>query len=58
MAKHRTSIPEDVASQVHWLSADTCCICQEQGKDIQLHHIDEDPQNHSVENLFGEDPMR
>ena len=51
MAKHRTSIPEDVASQVRWLSDDTCCICQEKEKDIQLHHIDEDPQNHSVENL-------
>lgn len=51
MAKQRTTIPEDIASQVRWLSDDTCCICNEREKDIQLHHIDENPQNHSVENL-------
>ena len=51
MAKRRTTIPEDVASRVRWLSDDTCCICNERKKGIQLHHIDEDPQNHSAENL-------
>lgn len=51
MAKQRTTIPEDIASHVRWLSDDTCCICNERGKDIQLHHIDEDPQNHSIKNL-------
>ena len=51
MAKQRTKIPEDIASHVRWLSDDTCCICNEREKDIQLHHIDEDPQNHSIKNL-------
>ena len=51
MAKQRTTIPEDIASQVRWLSDNTCCICNEREKDIQLHHIDEDPQNHSIKNL-------
>lgn len=51
MAKHRTSIPKELAARVRWLSDDTCCICRERNKEIQLHHIDEDPSNHSVENL-------
>ena len=51
MAKQRTTIPEDIASHARWLSDDTCCICNEREKDIQLHHIDEDPQNHSIKNL-------
>lgn len=51
MAKHRTSIPEKLAANVRWLSENTCCICTEPEKDIQLHHIDGNPTNHSVENL-------
>ena len=51
MAKQRTTIPEDTASHARWLSDDTCCICHEREKDIQLHHIDEDPQNHNIKNL-------
>lgn len=51
MAKHRTKIPEDIASNVRWLSDDTCCVCRERRKGIQIHHIDGDPQNHDVENL-------
>ena len=51
MAKHRTSIPKEVAALVRWLSDDTCCICTEREKGIQIHHINEDPGNHSVENL-------
>ena len=52
MAKQKTKkIPEDTANHARWLSDDTCCICHERGKDIQLHHIDEDPQNHVIKNL-------
>lgn len=51
MAKQRTKIPEDTANHARWLSDDTCCICHERGKEIQLHHIDEDPQNHVIKNL-------
>ena len=51
MAKPRTSIPKKIAAHVRWLSDNTCCICRERKKEIQLHHIDEDPRNHSVENL-------
>ena len=51
MAKHRTSIPKNLAAHVRWLSDDTCCICMEREKRIQIHHINEDPRDHSVENL-------
>ena len=51
MAKHRTSIPKELAAHVRWLSDDTCCICREREKGIQIHHINEDPRDHSVENL-------
>ena len=51
MAKHRTRIPKEVAAQVRWLSDDTCCICTEREKGIQIHHINEDPGDHSVETL-------
>lgn len=51
MAKQRTKIPEDTANHARWLSDNTCCICHERRKKIQLHHIDEDPQNHVIKNL-------
>ena len=51
MAKHRTRIPKEVAAQVRWLSDDTCCICNNTENKIQLHHIDENPQNHDLKNL-------
>lgn len=51
MANHRPSIPEDLAAEVRWLSDDTCCICTERDKGIQLHHIDEDPTNNIIKNL-------
>ena len=51
MAKHRTSIPKEVAAHVRWLSDDTCCICRERRKEIQIHHINADPRDHCVENL-------
>ena len=51
MAKSRTSMPKKLEAEVRWLSDDTCCICRERGKGIQIHHINEDPSDHSIENL-------
>ena len=51
MAKQRTTIPKEIAAHVRWLSDDTCCICNQKEKGIQIHHIDGDPQNHHFENL-------
>src|SRR6266536_106975 len=51
MAKTRTDIPADVASDFLFEQDHTCCICRERGKHVQIHHIDEDPSNHSPRNL-------
>ena len=51
MAKVRVNIPHDVATAVMFASDNTCCVCGERGKAVQLHHIDEDPSNSVAENL-------
>lgn len=50
MAKHRTSIPAEVAAQVLFAADRTCCVCR-QRKRVQIHHLDEDPSNHEHDNL-------
>lgn len=47
----RTPIPDDVAAELLYQHDRTCCVCNESGKAIQIHHIDENPSNHSLENL-------
>ncbi|MCP3460439.1 HNH endonuclease signature motif containing protein [Bradyrhizobium sp. CCGUVB23] len=47
----RTPIPDDVATEVLYQHDRTCCVCNEPGKAIQIHHIDEDPSNHDPNNL-------
>ena len=49
--KKRTEIPRDVAARILFLSDRTCCVCRVSGKPVQLHHIDEDPGNHAIDNL-------
>jgi len=49
MAKIRTPMPSDLAADVLFASDNTCCVCRERGKTLQIHHIDEDPSN----NVFG-----
>jgi hypothetical protein len=51
LSKERILIPEDVASEVMFLSNRTCCVCREKGKAVQIHHLDEDPSNNSKDNL-------
>ena len=51
MAKSRTSTPKKLEAEARWLSDDTCCLCWEREKGIQIHHINEDPTDHSIENL-------
>jgi hypothetical protein len=51
MAKARTDIPRDIAARVLFESDRTCCVCRERGKPVQIHHVDEDPENHVPENL-------
>jgi hypothetical protein len=51
MAKVRVGIPVDLATEIMFSSDNTCCVCQERGKALQLHHIDEDPSNNVAMNL-------
>ncbi len=47
----RTPIPENIAAEVLFRHNRTCCICNEPGKAIQIHHIDGNPSNNSASNL-------
>lgn len=49
--KERNEIPAEVAARVLFLSDRTCCVCREQRKPIQIHHLDEDPSNSAEQNL-------
>ena len=51
MAKQRPPIPDNIAAEVLFASDRTCCVCQEKGKPVQIHHIDGNPSNNAVENL-------
>ncbi len=51
MPKKRVEIPDDIAAEILFLSDRTCCICSTRGKAVQIHHIDENPSNNSIDNL-------
>jgi len=51
MKKFRIQIPSDIVAEVLFRSDNTCCICRERGKTVQIHHIDENPTNNAPENL-------
>lgn len=50
-SKNRVPIPDDMATEVLFLADRTCCVCHQSGKQVQLHHIDEDPSHNEVDNL-------
>ena len=49
--KKRVKIHNEVASEILYKNEHTCCLCKEQGKPVQIHHINEDPSDNSMENL-------
>lgn len=49
--KARTPIPPELAEEVLFDADMTCCKCNEPGKPIQIHHIDEDPSHNTKANL-------
>lgn len=51
MTKERIRVPAEVAAEVLFKSDFTCCVCRENGKAVQIHHIDEDPSNGNPQNL-------
>lgn len=51
MAKKRTPIPSDVEAEVMFSHDRTCCVCRTPRMGTQIHHIDEEPSNHEIQNL-------
>jgi hypothetical protein len=51
MTKPRTPIPDDISAEIMFLHDRTCCVCHQRELAVQIHHIDEDPTNHTVSNL-------
>lgn len=51
MSKIRAAIPPETAVEVMFASDNTCCVCRERGKALQIHHVDENPSNNVFTNL-------
>ena len=51
MTKPRTPVPDDISAEVMFQHDRTCCVCRDPGLQVQIHHIDEDPTNHAIDNL-------
>ncbi len=51
MAKERVPIPDDLTAEVMFASDRSCCVCRLERHKVQIHHIDEDPSNNTLENL-------
>ncbi|MBA7668996.1 hypothetical protein ES703_77119 [subsurface metagenome] len=45
------SIPQNIADKIMFSNNHTCCICRIKGKHVQIHHIDGDSSNNTMENL-------
>src|SRR5260221_10211767 len=51
MSKPRTPIPDDISAEVMVQHDRICCVCNTPGLAVQIHHIDEDPAHHTIDNL-------
>jgi len=49
--KLRIPISPELSDEVLKLQDRTCCVCRQYGKDVQIHHIDENPANNAIDNL-------
>jgi|GEM_PF-5495567 len=49
--KSRTPVPQDISAEILFRSDRTCCVCRDERKKVQIHHIDENPDNHQKDNL-------
>jgi hypothetical protein len=47
----RVPIPSAVSAQVLFAHDRTCCVCNQPGLGVQIHHIDENPSNNDPDNL-------
>lgn len=51
MTNERMAISAKLSAEIMFQSDRTCCVCNERGKAVQIHHIDENPANNFVNNL-------
>jgi hypothetical protein len=51
LAKDRVPIPDDIAASVLFAADRTCCVCNQRGLSIQIHHINDDPSDNEPANL-------
>ena len=49
--KLRVPIPSDVAAETLFRSDRTCCVCHVPGRQVQIHHINDDPSDNDPYNL-------
>ncbi len=47
----RTPVPDAISAEVMFQHDRTCCVCRDRGLAVQIHHIDENPSNHAINNL-------
>jgi hypothetical protein len=52
MAKKRIKIPAELEKMTLYKSANTCNVCRDLNKGIQIHHIDQNPSNNILSNLI------
>ena len=53
MSKRRPKPPPNLINNVLYKCARTCCVCRHRGAPIEVHHIDEDPENNTETNLIA-----
>jgi hypothetical protein len=51
MAKERIPIPSNTAAMVLFEHDHTCCVCQDRGLFVQIHHLNENPADNAKQNL-------
>lgn len=49
--ENRKSVPVELAADVIFASDMTCCVCNQKGKSVQIHHIDGNRDHNEFENL-------
>lgn len=52
MKNYRRKIPQKIQDKLLYDCRHVCCICQEKGGNVQIHHIDENKNNNNVDNLI------
>ncbi len=51
MKKSSVPVPDEVRASVLYASHHTCVVCNEPGRPVQIHHINDDPSDNREENL-------